>query len=157
MGLDDAVMLDVAHAHDLLGQGLGNDIHLTVVLVLYDSVALAWMQGDGEVAGERPNRGRPDHEVQLGLVEVAQLAEVVVHGELDIDGGAAVSYTHLVNNYAHELLAKDFGLTLTDTQDAWGRPTHTWSKGANEIGEYIDSDTVSYTHLDVYKRQGPPL
>ena len=90
MGLDDAVMLDIAHAHDLLGQRLGNDIHLTVVLVLHDGIALAWVQRDGEVAGERPNRGRPDHEVQLGLVEVAQLAEVVVHGELDIDGGAGV-------------------------------------------------------------------
>ena len=90
MGLDDAVMLDIAHAHDLLGQGLGNDIHLTVVLVLHDGIALAWVQRDGEVAGKRPDRGRPDHEVQLGLVEMAQLAEVVVHRELDVHGGAGV-------------------------------------------------------------------
>lgn len=71
-----------------------------------------------------------------------------------------VSPNGAVNNYAHELLAKDFGLTLTDTQDAWGRPTHTWSKGANEIGEYIDSDklvktyTTAVTECDVAKDAG---
>ncbi len=46
------------------------------------------------------------------------------------------------NNYAHELLAKDFNLTLTETQDKWGRPTHTWNKGTATIGEYVDSDKL---------------
>ena len=51
------------------------------------------------------------------------------------------------NNYAHELLAKDFNLKLTETQDKWGRPTHTWTKGTATIGEYVDSDKLvkSYT------------
>lgn len=50
-------------------------------------------------------------------------------------------------NYSHELLAKDFGLTLVASQDKWGRPTHTWNKGVNTIGEYVDSDKLvkSYT------------
>ncbi len=46
------------------------------------------------------------------------------------------------NNYAHELLAKDFGLTLVASQDKWGRPTHTWNKGTATIGEYVDSDKL---------------
>lgn len=51
------------------------------------------------------------------------------------------------NNYSHELLAKDFGLTLVASQDKWGRPTHTWNKGTATIGEYVDSDKLvkSYT------------
>lgn len=46
------------------------------------------------------------------------------------------------NNYSHELLAKDFGLTLVASQDKWGRPTHTWNKGTATIGEYVDSDKL---------------
>ena len=56
--------------HDLLGQGFGDDIHLAVVLVLDNGIALVGVQRDGEVAGERPDRGRPDHEVELGLIEM---------------------------------------------------------------------------------------
>ena len=57
-----------------------------------------------------------------------------------------VSPNGAVNNYEHKLLAADFGLSLTDTQDAWGRPTHTWSKGTNTIGEYVDSDKLVKTY-----------
>ena len=53
-----------------------------------------------------------------------------------------VSPNGAVNNYEHKLLAADFNLTLTETQDKWGRPTHTWSKGTNTIGEYVDSDKL---------------
>ena len=49
------------------------------------------------------------------------------------------------NNYNHTLLAAGFGLTLAGTQDAWGRPTHTWTKGAAVIGEYVDSDKLLAT------------
>ena len=51
------------------------------------------------------------------------------------------------NNYNHTLLAAGFGLTLTASQDAWGRPTHTWKKGAaaTTIGEYVDSDKLLAT------------
>ena len=48
------------------------------------------MQRDGEVAGQRPDRGRPDDEVQLAPVKMAELAEVVVHRELDVHGRAGV-------------------------------------------------------------------
>ena len=57
-----------------------------------------------------------------------------------------VSPNGAVNNYNHELLAKDFNLTLVDTQDKWGRPTHTWSKGADVIGEYKSLDTLLATY-----------
>lgn len=63
-------------------------------------------------------------------------------------------------NYSHELLAKDFGLTLVASQDKWGRPTHTWNKGVNTIGEYVDSDklvksyTTAVTECDVATAAG---
>lgn len=53
-----------------------------------------------------------------------------------------VSPNGAVNNYEHKLLAADFGLALTETQDKWGRPTHTWNKGTATIGEYVDSDKL---------------
>lgn len=53
-----------------------------------------------------------------------------------------VSPNGAVNNYEHKLLAADFNLTLTETQDKWGRPTHTWNKGTATIGEYVDSDKL---------------
>ena len=53
-----------------------------------------------------------------------------------------VSPNGAVNNYEHKLLAVDFNLTLTDSTDKWGRPTHTWNKGTATIGEYVDSDKL---------------
>ena len=53
-----------------------------------------------------------------------------------------VSPNGAVNNYEHKLLAADFNLTLTETQDKWGRPTNTWNKGTATIGEYVDSDKL---------------
>ena len=90
MSLDDRVVLDVADGHDLFDERLGDDVHLAVILVLHDSVALVGVQGDGKVAGQRPDRGRPNDEVELGLVEMAQLAEIVVHRELDVHGRAGI-------------------------------------------------------------------
>ena len=64
------------------------------------------------------------------------------------------------NNYNHTLLAAGFGLTLAGTQDAWGRPTHTWTKGATVIGEYVDSDKLlatfktAATECDIAKAAG---
>ena len=87
MRLHGLVAVEAADLHDLLDQRLGHDIHLAVRR-LDDSVALVGVQGDGEVAGERPDRGRPDHEVQLAVIQMGQLAQIVVHGELHIDGGA---------------------------------------------------------------------
>lgn len=50
------------------------------------------------------------------------------------------------NNYAHELLAKDFGLKLTDSDNTWGQPVHTWTKGTNTIGTYRTLDTLLKTY-----------
>ena len=90
VGLKDRVVLDVADGHDLFDERLGDDVHLAVILVLHDGVALVGVQGDGKVAGQRPDRGRPNDEVELGLVEMAQLAEIVVHRELDVHGRAGI-------------------------------------------------------------------
>ena len=57
-----------------------------------------------------------------------------------------VSPNGAVNNYEHKLLAADFGLTLTETQDKWCRPTHTWTKGTATIGEYVDTDKLVKTY-----------
>ena len=57
-----------------------------------------------------------------------------------------VSPNGAVNNYEHKLLAADFNLTLTDSTDKWGRPTHTWKKGTATIGEYVDSDKLLKTY-----------
>ena len=71
-----------------------------------------------------------------------------------------VSPNGAVNNYEHKLLAADFNLTLTPSQDKWGRPTHTWAKGATAIGEYVDSDKLlktyytAVTECDVAKDAG---
>ena len=57
-----------------------------------------------------------------------------------------VSPNGAVNNYEHKLLAADFGLTLKATEDAWGRPTHTWMKGTATIGEYVNTDELLKTY-----------
>ena len=90
VGLKDRVVLDVADGHDLFDERLGDDVHLAVILVLHDGVALVGVQGDGKVTGQRPDRGRPNDEVELGLVEMAQFAEIVVHRELDVHGRAGI-------------------------------------------------------------------
>ena len=90
VGLDDGVVLDLANGHDLLDERLGDDVHFAVVVVADDGVALVGMQRDGEVAGQRPDRGRPNDEAELALIEMAELAEVVVHRELDVHGRAGV-------------------------------------------------------------------
>lgn len=59
-----------------------------------------------------------------------------------VSNAVYVSPNGAVNNYEHKLLAADFNLTLTETQDKWGRPTHTWNKGTATIGEYVDSDKL---------------
>ena len=90
VGLHDLVIGDARHAHHLVGEGLSHNIHLAVAVVLHHGVALGGMQRDGQVAGQGPDGGGPDHEVQLGLVQMAQLALIVMHGELHIHGGAGI-------------------------------------------------------------------
>ena len=90
MGLHGLVVSNARHLHHLVGEGLGHDIHFAVGAVLHHGVALGGVQSDGQVAGQGPDGGGPDHEAQLGLVQMAQLALVVVHGKLHIHGGAGV-------------------------------------------------------------------
>ena len=89
VGLHDVVAVEAADLHDLLGQGLRHDVQLAVGS-FHHGVALVRVEGDGQVAGQRPDGGGPDDEVELAVIQVGQLAQVVVHGELDVDGGAGV-------------------------------------------------------------------
>ena len=89
VAVDDLIVLEAAQTHDLLGQSLGHDVHLAVGS-LYDDVALRRVQCDGEVAGQSPDSRRPDDKEELGLVDIAELAKIVVHGELDIHGRAGI-------------------------------------------------------------------
>ena len=89
VSLHDLVAVEAADLHDLLGQRLGHDVQLAVG-GLHHRVALVGMQGDGQVAGQRPDGGGPDHEGQLAVIQMGQLAQIVVDGELDIDGGAGI-------------------------------------------------------------------
>ena len=76
-----------AHA---LRQLLGHDIDLTV-RGLEEHIVKVRVEGDGGVAGDGPRGGGPDDEEQLAEVAVlAQLPLVVLHRELDEDGGAGV-------------------------------------------------------------------
>ena len=94
MALDDLIFLDAAGLHRLFKQRLGDEIALAVCR-LDDNIALLRVQGDGEVAGQRPRRRRPDDNIGVFSLE---LALRVLQGELDIDGRAGI------------VLILDFGL-----------------------------------------------
>jgi hypothetical protein len=89
VGLHDLPAVKAAQAHDLLHQGLGHDIDLAA-RGLHQGVGLVGVQGDGQVARQRPDGGGPDHEEELISVVGGELALVVVHGELHVHGGAGV-------------------------------------------------------------------
>ena len=57
-----------------------------------------------------------------------------------------VSPNGAVNNYEHKLLAADFNLKLTDSENTWGQPVHTWTKGTATIGTYRTLDTLLKTY-----------
>ena len=89
VSLHDLIAVEAADLHDLVGQGLGHDVQLAVG-GLHHRVALVRVQSDGQVAGQGPDGGGPDHEVQLAVVQMGQPAQIIVHGELDVDGGAGI-------------------------------------------------------------------
>ena len=89
VGLHDLIGVNAAHLHHLFHQGLRHDVGLAVV-GLHQGVALVGVEGDGQVAGQGPDGGGPDHKEQLAVVQMAQLALVILHGEFHIDGGAGV-------------------------------------------------------------------
>ena len=66
---------------------------------------------------------------------------------LNGDDGTAVSYTHLPE-LAHR--QQDFGI---DAIQHHHRPV-VGVAGTARLVDLVDADPVSYTHLDVYKRQG---
>ena len=89
MGFQNLIAFDAGNAHDLFRQRFGNDVHFAVFR-LDHGVALTGMQADGHVARERPDGGRPDDEAELAVIQMGQLAQIVLHGEFDIDRGAGI-------------------------------------------------------------------
>ena len=62
-------------------------------------------------------------------------------------GRMAVSYTHLMRNYGQHNLK--IGL------NEWNFDLNYWSASTQWDATVNEYPAVSYTHLDVYKRQGP--
>ena len=89
VGGDDLIMLEAADVHDLVHQSLRHDIGFAA-LGLDKNVGLPGVQADGQVAGQRPDGGCPDDEVGAAQVKACQLAQIILHGELDVDGGTGV-------------------------------------------------------------------
>ncbi len=83
------IVLEAAHSHDLVHQGLSHDVGLAV-FSLHEDIGLTGMEADTHVAGQGPDGGGPDHEVGLAQVEVAELAQIVLDGELDVDGSTGI-------------------------------------------------------------------
>ena len=79
------------------------------------------------------------------------------------DGGTAVSYTHLVKNSLHTCLYKGTtavtipdGITIVEPYAFLGcswTASIKFPTSVESVGRASFSETVSYTHLDVYKRQ----
>ncbi len=89
VGLKDLIAVEAADVHDLVGQGFRHDVYFAVGS-LDKRIRLVRVQRDGKVAGQRPDGRRPDDEVEPGVVDMRELAEIVAHGELHIHGGAGV-------------------------------------------------------------------
>ena len=89
MRFDDFIGFDAGDAHDLFRQRFGNDVHFAVFR-LDDGVALTRMQADGHIAGQRPDRCRPDDEAELAVIQMRKLAQIILHGEFDVDRSAGI-------------------------------------------------------------------
>ena len=83
------ISIKAADLHDLIGESFGHDIHFTVGS-LNNGVLLHRVHGNSKVTGQGPDSGGPDNKAQLILFKMGEFAAVVVHGELDIHGGAGV-------------------------------------------------------------------
>ena len=80
------------------------------------------------------------------LVWDAKLGYWTVGNTTTAAAAVYVSPNGAQNNYNHELLAKDFNLKLTDSDNTWGQPVHTWTKGTTTIGTYRTLDTLLKTY-----------
>ena len=89
MRLKDLIAVKSADTHDLPGQGLGHDVHFAVG-GFHDGIGLVRMQGNGQVSRKGPDRSGPDDEVQAAQIQVGKLAQIVAHGEFNINGGTGI-------------------------------------------------------------------
>ena len=82
------------------------------------------------------------------MLEFQKDSERLLDATLDMDGTTAVSYTHLINSnkeitytYQYYLSTKVVVMLAISIM------------GSTVLGRVLSSPSVSYTHLDVYKRQ----
>ena len=89
-GGGDAVIAYAGGFHGAFGKLLRHNVILAVRG--NDIVLEIGSEADGEVAGQRPRRRRPDYEIGLRAVNAVlrELALVVRDGELDVDGVALI-------------------------------------------------------------------
>ena len=129
--------LELAKAKKLLA-GLGKDFDPNAALTRDEAaqIMLNALKAEKVVYGQ----------TITNLVWNAKLGYWTIGNTTTAAAAVYVSPNGAQNNYSHELLAKDFGLTLVASQDKWGRPTHTWNKGTATIGEYVDSDKLLKTY-----------
>ena len=81
MTIDHFVLGKAALFHDGFHQSFGHDVDLAVA-GFHQNVVIVGVQRDAEVAGKRPDRGGPDHEVDFRQIDVGKLAQIIVDGEL---------------------------------------------------------------------------
>ena len=70
--------------HDAGDKRFSHNIDFSV-RSLDESILLIGMEGDGEVAGKRPDRGGPDQEKEFGSINMTELSQIILHRKFDID------------------------------------------------------------------------
>ena len=89
VGLHGLILRDTSLCHDLIDQCLGHDVHLSVGN-LHNGIFKVRMQSDAKVSRKGPGGRGPDHEVEPAQIQMAELAFVVMDGELHVDRGDRV-------------------------------------------------------------------
>ncbi len=127
--------LELAKAKKLLA-GLGKDFDPNAALTRDEAaqIMLNALKAEKVVYGQ----------TITNLVWNAKLGYWTIGNTTTAAAAVYVSPNGAQNNYAHELLAKDFGLKLEDSYDKWGRPAHKWTKGTATIGQYLEAADATY-------------
>ena len=89
MALQNFIAVKAADSHNTGNQRLCHDIDFPVGS-LDESILLIRMESNGKVARKGPDGGGPDQEEDLGEIHVGELALIIMHGELYINGGAGI-------------------------------------------------------------------
>ena len=87
---DHLILRNAADRHGFCKQRLGNDIARAVCRLCHN-VGFIGIQGNGNIAGQGPGSGRPDHKIGIRkIANTGKLALVVCHTEFYINGRAGI-------------------------------------------------------------------